>query len=328
MLHQKPLLVTIVLLVDRIPMPVPPKKRSRGRPKVYPDRLIVKALVIMIIRRLYSAYSLLTFLEQATALTNELRSLLTDEKGRFPSRRTWERRLQALPDDLPGLIGALGRLLVQLIQPWAQQGRAAALDSTALRAKGGVWHKKDREQGLVPHSSIDTEAHWSKSGHHGWWYGWKLHLACTVASVWIPLAAKLTPANVHDSKPAPALIWQLPSDARFVLGDNHYKTPELQTCCQLSNRLLVGSGRGPYPHDDAGVDVRRIFHILRHQAIEPFNGLFKNVFEWGGQVPIKGLRRTQLIVLGAVLLYQIVLLFQFEHHKPLGNRYQTLAEGA
>ena len=133
---------------------------------------------------------------------------------------------------------------------------------------------------------------------------------------------------MHDSTPAPALIWQLPADARFVLGDNHYKTPELQTCCQLSNRLLVGSGRGPYPHDDAGVDVRRIFHILRHQAIEPFNGLFKNVFEWGGQVPIKGLRRTQLIVLGAVLFYQIVLLFQFEHHQPLGKGIKPLLRAA
>ena len=328
MLHQKPLLVIIVLLVDRIPMPEPPKKRQRGRPKVYPDGLIVKALVIMIIRRLYSAYSLLTFLEQETTLTSELRSLLTDEKGRFPCRRTWERRLKALPEDLPGLIGALGRQLVQRIQPWAQQGRAAALDSTALRAKGGVWHKKDREQGKVPHSSIDTEAHWSKSDHHGWWYGWKLHLACTVATIWIPLAAKLTPANVHDSKPAPALIAQLPPETRFVLGDNHYKTPALQDVCQRQKRLLVGSGRGPYPHDDPGVDVRRIFHILRHQAIEPFNGLFKNVFEWGGQVPVKGLKRTQLIVLGAVLLYQIVLLYQFEHHKPLGKGIKPLLRAA
>jgi hypothetical protein len=68
--------------------------------------------VILIIRRLYSAYSLLSFLEQDTVLTGELRILLTDEKGRFPSRRTWERRLQALPDDLPSLIGALGRHLV------------------------------------------------------------------------------------------------------------------------------------------------------------------------------------------------------------------------
>jgi len=295
---------------------------------VYPDRLIVKALIIMVVRRLYSAYSLLAFLEEDTALTCELRTLLTDEQGRFPSRRTWERRLAALPDSLPGLIGALGRYLVRLIQPWANLGRAAALDSTALRAKGGVWHKKHREQGIVPHSSIDTEAHWSKSGHHGWWYGWKLHLACTVGSIWIPLAAQLTAANVHDSTPAPALIAELPFEVRYVLGDNHYNTPEVREPCEYHHRLLVASGRGPYPHTDPGVDVRRIFHMLRHQAIEPFNGLFKNIFEWGGQVPVKGLKRTQLIVLGAVLLYQLVLLYQFEYRRPLGQGIKPLLRAA
>jgi hypothetical protein len=72
-----------------------------------------------------------------------------------------------------------------------------------LRAKGGVWHKKDREKGIVPHSSIDTTAHWSKSGYHGWWYGFKLHLAATLGSLGIPLAADLTPANVSTSKKAP-----------------------------------------------------------------------------------------------------------------------------
>jgi hypothetical protein len=295
---------------------------------VYPDCLIVKALIIMIIRRLYTAYSLLAVLEQETALTQQLRTLLTDEHGRFPSRRTWERRLKVLPEDLPGLVGALGRYLVRLIQPWAEQGRAVALDSTALRANGGVWHKKHREKGIVPHTSIDTEAHWSKSGHHGWWYGWKLHLACTVAAVWIPLAAKLTPANVHDSVPAPELIRQLPFEARYVLGDNHYDAPVLREQCARSQRLLVASGRGPYPHLDAGVDVRRIFHMLRHQAIEPFNGLFKNVFEWRGQVPIKGLKRTQLIVLGAVLLYQLALLYQVQHGKPLGQGIKPLLRAA
>jgi hypothetical protein len=61
-----------------------------------------------------------------------------------------------------------------------------------LRARGGVWHKKDRDAGVVPHTSIDTEAHWTKSGWHGWVYGWKLHLVVSVAAVWISLAAELT----------------------------------------------------------------------------------------------------------------------------------------
>jgi hypothetical protein len=43
-----------------------------------------------------------------------LRGLLTHE-GRYPSRRTWERRLAALPDQLPAQIGPLGCHLVALI---------------------------------------------------------------------------------------------------------------------------------------------------------------------------------------------------------------------
>lgn len=128
----------------------------------------MKALVIMIIRRLYTAYALLAFLDQDDPLPRQLRSLLSEHRH-LPSRRTWERRLAALPPSLPGLIGYVGRQLVLLLQPWATHGRAVACDSTPLATGGGVWHKKHREQGVVPHSSIDTEAGWSKSGWHGWW---------------------------------------------------------------------------------------------------------------------------------------------------------------
>lgn len=327
MLQREPLLVTLVKLVDSIPLPADSKKRGRGCPKTYSDRLIVKALVIMVIRRLYTAYSLLKFLEQDSDLTSQLKLLLT-EQGQFPSRRTWDRRLAALPDQLPALIGCLGRHLVALIQPWLRTGRAVVLDSTPLRARGGVWHKKDREKGIVPHSSIDTDAHWSKSGYHGWFYGWKLHLAATVGSLWIPLAAQLTAANVYDAQPAPLLVRELPAESAFVLGDTHYNDLALQTTCRLCNCWLVTTKHGSYPHTDPGVGVRKVFHALRSQTIEPFNGLFKNVFEWGGQVPVKGFRRVQLIVLGAVFVYQLVLLYQFQVGKPLGKDIKPFLRAA
>ena len=88
----------------------------------------MKALVIMIVRRLYSAYALLRFLEQDDPVPCRLRQLLTAH-GRLPSRRTWERRLATLPDTLPGLIGYSGRHLVAVLNPWASQGRAVSVDS-------------------------------------------------------------------------------------------------------------------------------------------------------------------------------------------------------
>ena len=241
MVQSEPLLVTLVRLVDAIPEPPAPKQRKRGRPKVYADRLIIKALIIMIMRRLYTATSLLNFLEQETALTQQLRVLLIQD-DRFPARRTWERRLKALPDTLPQQIGCLGRLLVERLHPWQDCGRAVAVDSTPLRAKGGVWHKKHRDQGVLPHSTIDTEAGWSKSGYHGWWYGWKLHLACAVSAVWIPLAAQLTVANTDDASIASALFAQLPAEVRYILGDTHYNTPDVQQLCQGRGWWLVAGG--------------------------------------------------------------------------------------
>ena len=212
------ILVSLVRLVAHLPFPSPPARRKRGRPPLYAEQRLVKAVVVMIIRRLYTAWALLAFLQQDDPVVAHLRPLLT-EQGRFPTRRTWERRLAALPPTLPGLIGRLGRQLGTILNPWAQQGHGAACDSTAVRAHGGVWHKKDREAGVVPHTSIDTEAHWSKSGWHGWWYGWKLHLAVSLGSLGIPLAAEFTVANVAHSEVAPLLLTQLPAEVRYVLGD-------------------------------------------------------------------------------------------------------------
>jgi hypothetical protein len=202
------LLVALVTLVDRIPLP-PPPPRARGRPTVYPDRLFLKALVIMVVRRLPRVGTLLAVLAEPTPEMRRRRALLT-EGGRFPVRRTWERRLRAVPDTLPAQVGCLGRHLVAVLDPWAAAGRAAALDSTPLRARGGEWHRKHRLAGVVPHSSIDTEAGWTRSGWHGWVNGWKLHLVVTAAAVWIPLAAEVTPANVADNVLAPALLPELP----------------------------------------------------------------------------------------------------------------------
>jgi hypothetical protein len=321
MIAHHSVLVQLVRLVDRLPAPSPSMSPARrGRPIVYSDTLFLKALVVMIVRRLHKVGELLAVLEEPTPEMRSLRELLSGPDGRFPSRRTFERRLRALPETLPERIGLLGRHLVGLLKPWAKTGRAAAIDSTVLRARGGVWHKKDKEAGVVPHSSIDTEAGWTYSGWHGWVYGWKLHLACTVAGVWIPLAARLTPAHVHDGRIAPLLIEQLPEEARFVLGDKHYDAKDLKERCLTDGRFLVSPKRGAYPHTDEGVEVRRIFHLLRHRAIENLNGHFKVLFEAYEAVPTKGEADTARFALGAVFVYQLALLHRHDERRSETNR--------
>jgi hypothetical protein len=314
MVPQVSLLILLVDLIDVIPSP--PAERRRGRRPTYSDRLFLKALVVMLVRDVSTVDGLLAILAQPTSEMQALRERLT-VNGRFPSRRTWERRLRALPGSLPARIACLGAYLVERLAPWADGGRAAAIDSTVLRARGGVWHKKDREAGVVPHTSIDTEAHWTKSGWHGWVYGWKLHLVVSVAAVWIPLAAELTPANAADNETAPRLLKVVPTAVRFILGDTAYQDPALHEHCAATDRLLVATRRGAYPHTDDGVEVRRVFHQLRSHAIENFNGQFKGIFDVYGSVPTRGLVPTQRFALGAVFLYQLTLLYRFEHHQDL-----------
>src|SRR5258708_8221185 len=118
MLSQDSLLVTLVQLVDRLPTPALPAKRGRGHPKVYPDRLFLKALVIMIVRHLHTVHEFLCVLAQPTTEMTMLRHLLTEQEC-FPSCRTWERQMSAIPPTFPSQTVSLAPHLSTPIQPSA-----------------------------------------------------------------------------------------------------------------------------------------------------------------------------------------------------------------
>jgi hypothetical protein len=134
-----------------------------------------------------------------------------------------------------------------------------------------------------------------------------------VAACWIPLAACLTEANIPDGEAALALVAMLPSEIRFLLGDSHYQTDPLQAYCAQTGRILICSrGKRTRRAHDPGREVRRIFHKLRSVAIENWNEHFKALFEGHSQVPTKGKCNTQRFVLGAVLVYQLLLWYRWE----------------
>ncbi|HKI53130.1 MAG TPA: transposase [Anaerolineales bacterium] len=245
----------------------------------YDYRLFLKALVIMIVQQVHTPSGLLAILAQPTAEMQVLRQELSLPNGGFACRRTWERRLATVPATLPAQIACLGCFLLELLGLWAKNACAAAIDSTVLIARGGVWHKKDREKGEVPHTSIDTDAHWTKSGWHGWVYGWKLHIVVTAAcNAWLPLTAEVTPANIADNEQAPTMLEVLPAGLRFLLADQHYHDQTLLQQCANRVCTLVTSFTGknnPDPHHDDGVEVRKVLHKTRSIAIENFNEHFK-----------------------------------------------------
>ena len=81
MVPQDSLLVILVGLIDLIPTPSEAVQRKRGRTKTYPDRLFLKALVIMIVQQVHTPCGLLAILEQPTAEMQMLRLALFQHKS-------------------------------------------------------------------------------------------------------------------------------------------------------------------------------------------------------------------------------------------------------
>jgi hypothetical protein len=80
-----PILVMLMTLVDRIPLPPSPDRR--GRPPVSLNRLFLQAVVIVVLKQLPTVHALLAMLDQPTPEMRRLRALLT-AGGRFPAMST------------------------------------------------------------------------------------------------------------------------------------------------------------------------------------------------------------------------------------------------
>ena len=78
--------------------------------------------------------------------------------------------------------------MIGLLKPRRWRGQVAVAGNSPP-AGGGVRRKKDREDGNIPHASVDTEAGWSKSCHHECWQELKLHMITVIGWACVTLLA-------------------------------------------------------------------------------------------------------------------------------------------
>jgi hypothetical protein len=69
-------------------------------------------------------------------------------------------------------------------------------------------------------------------------------------------------------------------------------------------------------------------HFSIKLVLRSSNEHFKGIFDGHGQVPTKGLLATQSKALGAIFVYQLALLYRFEHDLELCGGLKAFLKAA
>jgi hypothetical protein len=286
---------------------------------VYTPTVILRCFIVRVWDRIDSNKSLHTFLIMDCQYNRKLAiacGLIT-----IPCRRTFDRRLKTISTDIKDMISTMGHLFV--VEGLVDLS-ITSIDSSLLKAKGSVWHKSSIGKGIVPHSGIDTDVQWwCYSRTKGWIFGYKLHLTYTTGDLMLPLTADVTTANVPDNKMYTPLtassVFSLPS-ALYMVADPGYddkklyeyskKTLGMDLLCPLQKYKNTSKKRLELvcfyqsSLDQAIYNKRRI-------SVEPLIEHIKSVFKIN-PLPVRGFHKVSAIVLLSVLLYQLMVYYNYK----------------
>ncbi len=117
---------------------------------------------------------------------------------RLPHRTTISRRYKALYDTLEDFIAFVGNFAQDLEPDF--RSKELFEDKSLFKARGPVWHQKDRKAGHIPDKlrNLDCDATWSKSAYHGFVYGYGLHVTYTENG--FPRLVRVETASVSESQ--------------------------------------------------------------------------------------------------------------------------------
>ena len=167
------------------------KTSKRGCPVTFADKMFIVFFIIMQFRRIRAFKAQNRWLKAHP----EIRDQLGWE--RTPHRKTISTRFKRLDATVQQFLQFNAQHAAQLDEAFKLDHLAE--DKSLFKAQGPVWHQSDRKEGRVPDGlrNLDQEATWSKSGYHGWVYGYGAHLTCNQAA--FPVLMETETANVSET---------------------------------------------------------------------------------------------------------------------------------
>jgi hypothetical protein len=214
---------------------------------------------------------------------------------------------------------------VEFVGQWAEtldpayESEVIVVDRSLFKARGPVWHQKDRAEGRIPAKlrNLDQEASWSKSGYHGWVYGYRLHFSCNLAG--FPKSVQVTTGSLGESavldEAESKLLARRPV---AVVGDNGFcKATRIRRWAKQGVMLVTPAStwrQGRYArayHRFLKQEEVAQWLKRRRSAIEPVFELLRHVLGTKGkqkQVPVAGLACVSTFLSLGVLVVQIGML--------------------
>jgi len=303
--------LSLVECVKKNYQPPPPAPPKRGKQRDFSALSFLLLAVVAVTLRTFRDSELRTLLEKDERLRRAM------GLARVPHRTSIGRRMTGLVAEAEAQIAALGQIILDEVQPEADQSKVSAIDGRMYEAAGPKWHKSSRDAGVVPVGlrNVDTESRWSKSGYRGWVQGYRLLLQGLAFPEPVPLFAAWRPNNEHEARIASgALETGALKVTDVLLGDETFGKGDFPQRYAHAGGWVLAPQQLPEERRSWKDDL----YSYRQQTIEL---LFQRIMQAADlkQCQVKGLGRNGAYVLASVWLYQICFLTDYREGKPLAQ---------
>lgn len=251
-----------------------------------------------------------------------------------PCRKTIRLRLKKMPKFIMFLMPLIAQYAVQHFCHKLFNIKWLFSDKSIFRAKGGVWHKKHRKLGIVPHPSIDTEASWATSPYHKWRYGYGILIFTNEYR--FPVACFADTASFNEPLKALSMLKPFKGWLGILIGDAAYTVWEIVKKMWTDfDVLLLTKWKKLIAKTDfeknykALVKSAQAYHLYgrRKPSVEPCFSLIKELFNLKGesQLPYKGLNYVSAFLCVTAVTIQLMMIFNFQHQHKFGAFEHFLA---
>lgn len=295
------------------------RRKKGGRRKTYSHTSFILFFISMFLKRIFEYKKMERQMKKDYARYGFTKS---------PSRKTIRERFKKLSPVIMYMMPQIAIFCCQKVCNKMFNIKYLFSDKSIFRAKGGIWHKKHMKQGIIPHSSIDIDATWSKSAYHGWRFGYALLIM--VNQNRFPVAAISATATLNEPKSLEKLIKPLHKWVGIIVGDAAYKVYSVIKTLFNKYGILL-QVRGEIKDKKMNWYQQLIYtpqalwlYLKRKPSVEPTFALIKELFKLKGetQLPFKGEKYVIPFLLITAITIQIMAVYNFFNNNKLGYSFE------